>query len=90
MHNTRPIKTKIARLITGTLLGDIHTDLPGGYGVFHSSFPGLSQIVGSGGSVRARMGEDQSVSVAEVEVSPAGGQRRSGRVPAEWFPNKIR
>ena len=51
--------------------GAIHTDLPGGYGEFHSSFPGLSQIVDSDGKVRARMEEEEGVLVAEVQLSVA-------------------
>jgi N-carbamoylputrescine amidase len=72
--------------------GAIHTDLPGGYGEFQSSFPGLSQIVDSDGSVRARLGEEEGVLVAEVELDPARKKLKKPRCfkkmwafPMPWF-----
>jgi N-carbamoylputrescine amidase len=72
--------------------GEIHTDLPGGYGEFHSSFPGLSQIVDPDGSVRAKLGEEEGVLVAEVEPDPARKKLKKPRCfegmwafPMPWF-----
>jgi N-carbamoylputrescine amidase len=50
--------------------GQIHTQLPGEHGEFESSFPGLSQIVDSNGSVRAKLGAEEGVIVAEVQMNP--------------------
>jgi N-carbamoylputrescine amidase len=73
-------------------IGDIHTNLPGGYGDFHSGFPGLSQIVDSDGRVRARLGEEEGVLVAEVELSRAHRRLKKPRCykgmwafPIPWF-----
>jgi N-carbamoylputrescine amidase len=50
--------------------GPIHTPLPGPYGDFDSSFPGLSQIVDSNAAVRAKLGDEEGVIVAEVRLDP--------------------
>lgn len=50
--------------------GKIETDLPGDFGRFESSFPGLSQIVDSDGAVCAKMGEEEGVIVADVSLNP--------------------
>jgi N-carbamoylputrescine amidase len=72
--------------------GAIHTSLPGGYDDFHSSFPGLSQIVDADGRVRARLGAEEGVLVAEVELSPARKKLTKPRCygkmwafPMPWF-----
>ena len=61
-------------------------------GEFHSSFPGLSQIVDSDGGVRARLGEEEGVLVAEVELSPAHKKLKKPRCykgmwafPMPWY-----
>lgn len=72
--------------------GLINTELPGGFGTFHSTFPGYSQIVDSDGVVKARMKAEEAVVVAEVIVSPT--RKRSKRLrryggmwafPMPWF-----
>lgn len=72
--------------------GRIDTELPGGFGEFHSSFPGYSQIVDSDGVVRARMKAEEGVIVAEVVLDP--GRKRSKKprryagmwsLPMPWF-----
>jgi N-carbamoylputrescine amidase len=72
--------------------GEIHTDLPGGYDPFHSSFSGLSQIVDSDGRVKARLGDEEGVLVAEVELNPARKKLKKPRCygkmwafPMPWF-----
>lgn len=50
--------------------GQIQTPLPGGYGEFNSSFSGLSQIVDSDSSIKAKLGEGEGVIVAEVCLDP--------------------
>ena len=72
--------------------GLIHTELPGGFGEFNSSFPGYSQIVDSDGVVKARMKAEEGVIVAEVRLIPE--RKRSQRprcyrdmwaFPMPWF-----
>jgi len=72
--------------------GRIHTPLPGGYGDFDSSFPGLSQIVDSDASVKARMDDQEGVIVAEVCLDPnrkrVSKPRCYGKMwamPMPWF-----
>jgi N-carbamoylputrescine amidase len=72
--------------------GAIDTDLPGGYGEFHSSFPGLSRIVDSDGKVKAKLGQEEGVLVAEVKPNPAHKKRKKPRcfkgmwaLPMPWF-----
>jgi N-carbamoylputrescine amidase len=73
-------------------IGSIHTDLPGGYGEFNSSFCGLSQIVDSDGKVKARIGQKEGVLVADVELNPARKSLKKPRCfgkmwafPMPWF-----
>lgn len=72
--------------------GLLNTELPGGFGEFHSSFPGYSQIVDSDGTVKARMKAEEGVIVAEVVLTPE--RKRSQRprcydkmwaYPMPWF-----
>lgn len=72
--------------------GRIQTKLPGEHGEFDSSFPGLSQIVDSDASVRAKMGEEEGVIVAEVRLDPE--RKRNARprcfgkmwaLPVPWY-----
>ena len=72
--------------------GEIHTPLPGPHGEFDSSFPGLSQIVDSDGTVKANMGGEEGVIVADVCLDPARKRsekpRRAGRMwalPVPWY-----
>lgn len=72
--------------------GLIDTELPGGFGEFHSCFPGYSSIVDSDGRVKARMKAEQGVIVAEVVLSPERKRfkrpRCYGRMwafPMPWF-----
>jgi N-carbamoylputrescine amidase len=73
-------------------VGQIHTELPGEFGEFHSSFPGYSQIVDSDGVVKARMHDEEGVIVAEVALAPERKRskrpRRYGGMwafPMPWF-----
>jgi N-carbamoylputrescine amidase len=72
--------------------GLIHTELPGGFGEFNSSFPGYSRIADSDGVVKARMKAEEGVIVAEVVLSPE--RKRSKRTrcyggmwafPMPWY-----
>jgi len=50
--------------------GQLETDLPGWFPKLKGSFPGLSAIVDSDGSVRASLGEEEGVIVANVHLDP--------------------
>jgi N-carbamoylputrescine amidase len=50
--------------------GPLYTKLPGGFPDFNSSFPGLSMIVDAGGSIKAELGEEEGVIVADVQLDP--------------------
>jgi N-carbamoylputrescine amidase len=72
--------------------GRIQTPLPGGYGDFSSSFPGLSQIVDSDASVKAKLGEEEGVIVTEVCLDP--GRKKTAKprcfgkmwaLPVPWY-----
>ena len=72
--------------------GLINTELPGGFGEFHSSFPGYSQIVDSDGAVKARLKNEEGVIVAEVILSPERKHSKRPRCyggmwafPMPWF-----
>ena len=72
--------------------GPIDTELPGGFGQFHSSFPGYSAIVDSDGGVKARMDAEEGVIVAEVSLSPDRKNSKRPRCyggmwafPMPWF-----
>ncbi len=72
--------------------GLIHTELPGGFGQFNSSFPGYSQIVDSDGVVKVWMKDEEGVTVTEVILSPerkrSKRSRRYGGIwafPMPWF-----
>lgn len=57
--------------------GPLRTPLPGGYGDMESSFPGLSQVVDSDGSMQAKMGEEPGWIVADVQLDPRRKRRQS-------------
>jgi len=50
--------------------GPLETEMPGWLPKLKSSFPGLSAIVDSDGSVKASLGEDEGVIVADVHLDP--------------------
>ena len=72
--------------------GSLHTSLPGGAGDLVSSFPGLSMIVNSDGSVKGALGEQEGIIVADVQLDPdrkaKAAPPRFGRrwgVPVPWY-----
>jgi N-carbamoylputrescine amidase len=72
--------------------GKINTDLPADFGEFNSNFPGYSQIVDSDGGVKARMGDEEGVIVAEVTLDPQRKHKKKPRCygkmwafPMPWF-----
>jgi N-carbamoylputrescine amidase len=72
--------------------GLIHTLLPGEHGDFDSSFPGLSRIVDSDATIRAKMGAEEGVIVAEVQLDPNKKRHAKPRcfgkmwaLPVPWY-----
>jgi N-carbamoylputrescine amidase len=79
-------------VVMANRVGAIHTVLPGEHGDFESSFPGLSQIVDSDATVKAKMGAEEGVIVAEVQLDPNRKRRERPRcygkmwaLPMPWF-----
>lgn len=65
--------------------GPLHTPLPLVNNELHSSFPGYSAIVDSDGKVKARMGEEEGVIVAEVQLDPSRKtQKKPRRYGTMW------
>jgi N-carbamoylputrescine amidase len=52
--------------------GHIQTPMPAGLGIFDSNFSGLSRIVDADATVKARMGTEEGVIVAEIHLGPTG------------------
>ena len=76
--------------------GPIHTELPGGFGDFDSSFPGYSTIVDSDGKVKAQMQAEEGVITAEVILCPERKRSRRPRCyggmwafPMPWFVDML-
>jgi N-carbamoylputrescine amidase len=79
-------------VILANRTGPIETSLPGGMGDFNSDFPGLSAIVDSDHSVKARMGAEEGVIVADVTLDPSRKAAQPPRrmhdlwaFPVPWF-----
>src|SRR5512139_368988 len=61
--------------------GPIHTALPGGFGDFHSSFPGYSMIVDSDGAVKTHMKAEEDVITTDIVLS---SKRKCSRKPRRY------
>ncbi|MFZ5595171.1 MAG: carbon-nitrogen hydrolase family protein [Pseudomonadota bacterium] len=78
-------------VITANRTGPLETELPGGLPYLKSSFPGLSSITDSDGTVLAELGEEEEVIVADVTLGtprPENSPRRYGRMwamPVPWY-----
>lgn len=68
-------------VIMANRVGPLKTDLPGKLPYLKSSFPGLSSIVDSDGTVKESMGEEEGVIVADISV---GGKERKKEVPRKF------
>jgi N-carbamoylputrescine amidase len=72
--------------------GRIQTKLPGEHGEFDSSFPGLSRIVDSDGTIKAKMGEEEGVIVSKVRLDQSRKRNAKPRcfgkmwaLPVPWY-----
>jgi len=68
-------------VIMANRVGPLETDLPGRLPYLKSSFPGLSCIVDSDGTVKESMGEEEGVIVADISV---GGKKKRKEVPKRF------
>lgn len=74
-----------APVVFANRTGEIHTDLPGAYPRFNSSFPGLSAIVDGDGSLKAHLGAAEGFILAEVQLNPGGKpEHNPRRYHKEW------
>ena len=79
-------------VVVANRVGLLDTDLPGHLPHLKSSFPGLSSIVDYDGTVRAELGGDEGVIVADVHIGQSverkGEPKRYGTmwgVPVPWY-----
>jgi N-carbamoylputrescine amidase len=78
-------------VVTANRTGPLETELPGGLPYLKSSFPGLSSITDSNGTVLAELGEEEEIIVADVTLGnprPDSRPRRYGRIwaiPVPWY-----
>jgi N-carbamoylputrescine amidase len=63
--------------------GPLCTKLPGGFPEFRSSFPGLSMIVDAHGSIKAELGKEEGIIVADVQLDPGLKARERPRYYGE-------
>ena len=85
-------KTLGVPVIVANRVGPLETDLPGNLPYLKSSFPGLSSIVNSDGAVKAELGDEEGVIVADVCIGHKAecktNPKRYGRmwaIPAPWY-----
>jgi N-carbamoylputrescine amidase len=68
-------------VIMADRVGPLETELPGKLPYLKSSFPGLSSIADADGVVKASMGEEEGVIVADVSI---GNKKRQREVPKKY------
>jgi len=78
-------------VITANRTGALETELPGGLPYLKSSFPGLSSITDSDGTIKAELGDEEETIVADVTLGaprPTTHPKCYGRmwaVPVPWY-----
>lgn len=85
-------KTLGVPVIMADRVGPLETELPGHLPYLKSSFPGLSSIVDSDGTVNAELGDEEGIIVADVCLRPNAKHesepKRYGKmwgVPVPWY-----
>jgi len=78
--------------VVANRIGPLETELPGMLPYLKTSFPGLSSIIDSNGTVLAELGEEEAVIVSEVEMNPTQKKKttpkRHGKlwaIPVPWY-----
>lgn len=79
-------------VIVANRVGPLKTELPGSLPYLKSSFPGLSSIVDSNGTVKGELGDDEGVIVADVllrqDTRHGTEPKRYGKkwgIPVPWY-----
>lgn len=85
-------KTLGVPVVVANRVGPLETDLPGKLPYLKSSFPGLSSIVDYDGAVKAELGDEEGIIVADVHlghsVERKNKPRRYGKIwgiPVPWY-----
>lgn len=85
-------ETLAVPVIMANRVGPLETELPGHLPYLKSSFPGLSSIVDSDGTVKAELGDEEGIIVADVFLRPNAKHesepKRYGKmwgVPVPWY-----
>lgn len=86
------VKTLGVPVIMANRVGPLETELPGNLPYLKSSFPGLSSIVDSDGTVKAELGDEEGIIVADVCLRPSAKDESKPRqygkmwaIPVPWF-----
>ena len=79
-------------VVMANRVGTLETDLPGNLPYLKSSFPGLSSIVDYDGAVKAELGDEEGIIVADVHLEHNDERkskpRRYGKmwgIPTPWY-----
>lgn len=85
-------KTLGVPVVMANRVGPLETDLPGNLPYLKSSFPGLSSIVDYDGAVKAELGDEEGIILADVHlghsVERKNKPRRYGKIwgiPVPWY-----
>lgn len=85
-------ETLAVPVIMANRVGPLETELPGNLPYLKSSFPGLSSIVDSDGTVKAELGDEEGFIVADVCLRPDAKRlsepKRYGKmwgIPVPWY-----
>lgn len=86
-------KTLKVPVIMANRAGKLETELPGNLTYLKSSFPGLSSIVDSDGTLKAELNDEEDIIVADITINrhhePKQGQpkcySKSWAVPVPWY-----
>jgi N-carbamoylputrescine amidase len=85
-------KTLGVPVVMANRVGPLETQLPGHLPYLKSSFPGLSSIVDSDGTVKAELGDEEGIIVADVCVGHHPEQKREPKrygkmwgIPVPWY-----
>ena len=85
-------ETHGAPVIMANRVGPLETELPGNLPYLRSSFPGLSSIVDSDGTVKAELGDGEGIIVADVGLGHRAERNRAPKryghrwgIPVPWY-----
>ena len=85
-------QTLAAPIIMANRVGPLETELPGNLPYLKSSFPGLSSIVDSDGTVKGELGDEEGIIVADVRLRQNAKHesepKRYGKmwgIPVPWY-----